>query len=193
MKNFRNTISNKLNEAYMCPIIIGIFLILVGLFIQVPGGALTTYKFLDGDKAEDYVFDDKYSSIDEYVGGDAYNYIIGASLVAGEISGVITAKAIFVVGGALCLCLGITLKMLQKKKRISKSFSEAYREIQQDQAEKSTYERLLKVVEIGTGTKNIDDVISRFSTFYVNKGKDIPKNLYLEIDHLSDQKKTKIY
>ena len=115
MKNFRNTISNKLNEAYMCPIIIGIFLILVGLFIQVPGGALTTYKFLDGDKAEDYVFDDKYSSIDEYVGGDAYNYIIGASLVAGEISGVITAKAIFVVGGTLCLCLGITLKMLQKK------------------------------------------------------------------------------
>jgi len=110
----KNTVTNKPNKAYMCPVIIGICLILIGLLIPIPGGALTTYKYLDGDKTEYSVFDDKYSSIDEYVGGDAYNYIIGASLVAGKISGAMTTKAIFVVSGTLCLCLGITLKMLQK-------------------------------------------------------------------------------
>lgn len=104
-------------KAYMCPIIFGIFLILVGLFIQIPGGALTTYEYLDGDKTDFYVFDDKYSSIDEYVGGDAYNFIIGASLVAGKISGTMTTKTIFIVSGILCLCLGITLKMLANEKK----------------------------------------------------------------------------
>ena len=110
--------SNKMTKyikAYMCPLIIGIVLIMVGLFIQVPGGALTTLESLDGDTTEFSAFDDKYSSIDEYVGGDAYNYIIGASLVAGKISGTMTTKAILVVGGALCLCLGITLKLLPNK------------------------------------------------------------------------------
>ena len=51
--------------------------------------------------------------IDEYVGGDAYNYIIGASLVAGKTAGVIAAKAISIVGGAICFCFGLTLKMME--------------------------------------------------------------------------------
>lgn len=75
----------KSQKPYMCPIIIGILLVLIGLIIRVPGGALTTYKSLDGESAGGYyAFDNRYSSIDEYVGGDAYNYIIGASLVAGK-------------------------------------------------------------------------------------------------------------
>ena len=111
----KNIMIKKQSKAYICPIIFGIVLILIGFLIPTPGGALTTYESLDGDKTEHYVFDDKYSSIDEYVGGDAYNYIIGASLVAGRISGTMTTKAIFVVSGILCLCLGITLGMLQKK------------------------------------------------------------------------------
>ena len=113
--------TNKQNKAYLCGVIFGVFLILVGLFIQVPGGALTTYESLDGIKTDNYVLDDEYSSIDEYVGGDAYNYIIGASLVAGRISGAMTMKAIYIVGGALCLCFGISLKMLQKKEQIAKN------------------------------------------------------------------------
>lgn len=107
--------SNKKNMAYLCSIIIGVVLFLVGLFIQVPGGALTTYESLDGQKTEYYAFDDKYTTIDEYVGGDAYNYIIGATLVAGKISGAMTTKAIFIVGGTLCICLGITLILSTKK------------------------------------------------------------------------------
>lgn len=107
---------NNVNKACLCPIIIGIILILAGLIIRIPGGALTTYKNLDGKSTDYYVFDDKYSSIDEYVGGDAYNYIIGASLVAGKTAGAMTAKAISIVGGALCVCLGITLMMLQENR-----------------------------------------------------------------------------
>lgn len=104
----------KSKKTYMCPIIIGILLILIGLIIRVPGGALTTYKSLDGESAGGYyAFDDRYSSIDEYVGGDAYNYIIGASLVAGKTAGVIAAKAISIVGGAICFCFGLTLKMME--------------------------------------------------------------------------------
>ena len=110
-----NPPTSKHKKAYLCPIIIGVILILAGLFIRVPGGALTTYGFLNGDKADGYNFDDQYSSIDEYVGGDAYNYIIGASLVAGKISGTMTTKAILSVGGTLCLCVGITMKLLTKE------------------------------------------------------------------------------
>ena len=104
----------KSQKPYMCPIIIGILLVLIGLIIRVPGGALTTYKSLDGESAGGYyAFDNRYSSIDEYVGGDAYNYIIGASLVAGKTAGVIAAKAISIVGGAICFCFGLTLKMME--------------------------------------------------------------------------------
>lgn len=111
--------NSKCIKAYICPIIIGIVLILIGLFIQIPGGALTTHESLDGNKTGFYNFDDKYTAIDEYVGGDAYNYIIGASLVAGKISGTMTTKAIFIVGGILCLCLGITLllKEIENKRQ----------------------------------------------------------------------------
>ena len=85
----------KSQKPYMCPIIIGILLVLIGLIIRVPGGALTTYKSLDGESAGGYyAFDNRYSSIDEYVGGDAYNYIIGASLVAGKTAGVIEPSSL---------------------------------------------------------------------------------------------------
>lgn len=103
------------SKAFLFPILLGLILILAGIFLPIPGGALTTSKYSNGEKTDYYVFDDKYSSIDEYVGGDAYNYIIGASLVAGKMSGAITAKAVFIAGGAVCLCLGVTLKALQKK------------------------------------------------------------------------------
>lgn len=103
-------------KAYMFPILVGAVLILIGLFLKIPGGALTTYGSLDGESAGSYyVFDKKYSAIDEYVGGDAYNYIIGASLVAGKTAGMIAARAITMVGGAICVCFGVTLMLSQEK------------------------------------------------------------------------------
>lgn len=78
-------------------IIIGIALLYFGLSIKVPGKQLTTYSFLS----------DEYSTIEEYVGGDAYNYIIGASLVGGEIAGAKAQKAIFISIGSLIACIGL--------------------------------------------------------------------------------------
>ena len=90
---------NKKRGAALAVIIVGIALIAVGLIIAVPGDRLTTYESLGGS--------DGYSYIREYVGGDAYNYIMGASLVAGHISGAMTMKAVFIAIGALVACMGL--------------------------------------------------------------------------------------
>lgn len=89
--------SNSRTAAYIV-IAIGIVLVCIGLLLQVPSKELTTYSFLD---------DSGYSVIEEYVGGDAYNYIIGAALVAGEIAGVMIQKAVFISIGLLIVCIGL--------------------------------------------------------------------------------------
>lgn len=78
-------------------IVSGAILFLVGLFMKIPSKELTTYSRLG----------DQYSVIEEYVGGDAYNYMIGASLVGGEIAGAKTQKAIYISAGLFMLCLGL--------------------------------------------------------------------------------------
>ena len=78
-------------------------MLIVGLTLQVPGTYLTTYASLDGAAIDG----DTASSIREYVGGDAYNYIIGASLVGAKISGLIMAKAVYTAAGVLVICLGL--------------------------------------------------------------------------------------
>ena len=78
-------------------ILVGAALIVAGIAVAVPGDHLTTWPLLD----------DGYSYIREYVGGDAYNYIIGASLVAGHISGTLTMKAVFIAAGAIAACIGL--------------------------------------------------------------------------------------
>ena len=96
----------------------GVALLIVGLTLQVPGTYLTTYASLDGAAIDG----DTASSIREYVGGDAYNYIIGASLVGAKISGLITAKAVYTAVGVLVICLGlICLFCDPKEPRIKKS------------------------------------------------------------------------
>ena len=78
-------------------LVIGAVLLVVGLFLRIPSKELTTSIFLE----------DECSVIEEYVGGDAYNYIIGASLVGGEIAGVKAQKAIFISIGLLIICFGL--------------------------------------------------------------------------------------
>lgn len=79
--------------------ILGLLLFIVGLSLKVPGTDLTTYSLLDGTE--------NYSSIREYVGGDAYNYIIGASLVAGKIAGKIAMKSVFIATGLVIFTIGL--------------------------------------------------------------------------------------
>ncbi len=57
--------------------VIGSALFIVGLFTKIPSKKLSTWFYEE----------DTHSVVEEYVGGDAYNYIIGASLVGGEIAG----------------------------------------------------------------------------------------------------------
>lgn len=85
-------------------IAIGIIMLIVGVALKTPGTALTTYSSLDGEEAS--YGNGRYSSIEEYVGGDAYNYIIGASLIGGKIAGMIAAKAICMTVGILIACIG---------------------------------------------------------------------------------------
>lgn len=85
---------------------IGVLLVCIGLLMPVPGKELTTYSFM-ADKG--------YSVIEEYVGGDAYNYIIGASLVGGEIAGAKAQKAVYTVAGLAFICTGMILFDLSKK------------------------------------------------------------------------------
>lgn len=57
------------------------------------------------------------------------------------------------------------------------------------QAEPASYNRLLKVLQIGAGAKDVDSAISMFSSFYLRKGVQIPSELFENVDHLTAQEK----
>ena len=66
------------------------------------------------------------SNPQKYIGGDAYNYQIEASIKAGEIAGAKTARAIYLIGGILLLfssliANGISNVLMETKKITSSS------------------------------------------------------------------------
>lgn len=148
---------NKKKYAFLCPIIFGVIFIIIGFCMQVPGGALTTYSSLDGHKVEGnhYKFSDKYSAIDEYVGGDAYNYEIGASLVAGRTAGAMVSKNIFIFGGLLCICCGITLFMFQNPDEFITELRKIKNEKQIKPAEDISE---IKIKNSAENTKDTEDI-----------------------------------
>lgn len=105
---------NKYSKAAIVPIVFGIILLIVGSVIAVPGGALTTKESMNNQTTDYYTFDTKYSAIDEYVGGDAYNFIIGASLVAGKMAGAMISRTIYFAAGIICICIGITMLFIKE-------------------------------------------------------------------------------
>lgn len=64
-------------------IILGFLLIIYGFSIKIPSNRIDTY------------------SATQYVGGDAYNYIIASSIQGGQISGATISKSIYIVGGII--------------------------------------------------------------------------------------------
>lgn len=89
-------------------IVVGILLVLTGVIIKIPADELSTYSFMA----------DECSIIEEYVGGDAYNYIIGAALVSGHIAGAEIQKAIFISVGLLLICAGcIVISLIPQASR----------------------------------------------------------------------------
>ena len=108
----KGAVSDVKKLLFIFPIIIGISLIVIGACVEIPSTKLED-SVLNLDD-EDYSTGD-YSLIDEYVNGDAYNYIIGASLVGGQISGATVSKTIYYTGGAICLCIGMLMYVLIPK------------------------------------------------------------------------------
>jgi hypothetical protein len=79
-------------------LIVGIIMVCVGCLIPVPGEHLTTWSILA---------DEENSVIEEYVGGDAYNYIIGANIVGSKICACTVVKGVFVALGVTLFCFGL--------------------------------------------------------------------------------------
>ena len=52
-----------------------------------------------------------FSSIEEYVGGDAYNAMIEASLRGGEIAAAKTSKTMYICGGIITMAIGILIEV----------------------------------------------------------------------------------
>lgn len=83
-------------------ILVAVFLVL-GFTSQTPEKYIRSY----GD-----------NKMYEYVGGDAYNYIIEASLRGGEISGVQTTKAIYFATAGILFVLSLSFLTGDEDKRV---------------------------------------------------------------------------
>lgn len=75
-------------------IVVGIIFIILGIMTKIPG---------------DYIY-----NLTEYVGGDAYNYIIESSIRAGKISGAMTQRAVYIAVGVMMTFLA-TFKLCNEK------------------------------------------------------------------------------
>lgn len=92
-------------------LILGIAFIIFGLILPIPKKDIDLYTFSfshnewTGDKFE------------EYVGGDAYNIMIEASLRGGIIAGRTATKAILVVGGSAFIVTGLILFKIKERQK----------------------------------------------------------------------------
>ena len=85
-------------------ILIASLLLCLGVFTKVPQKEISFYNF-DGNGYE------------EYVGGDAYNIQIEASLRGGEIAGAKAARSTYFSGAALALILSLSLLAKEPKNK----------------------------------------------------------------------------
>lgn len=93
---------------HIAALIVAVSLIRYGMNYSVPDKRIHVYSSSSSPSwSGDYGM--------EYVGGDAYNYQMEASLKAGYVSGVYAMKAIYTVGGTLLLF--ITLLSLDRRLR----------------------------------------------------------------------------
>lgn len=77
-------------------------LIIYGLSIGVPEKHVTVSSSYSA-----YNYDWDRNTGAQYLGGDAYNYQVEASLKAGYYAGVVTVKSVTIVGGILLLFMSI--------------------------------------------------------------------------------------
>lgn len=85
------------NSVTTCLVLIAIGLIAFGALFPVPEKHISVYGYGERQWTE--------NTGTEYVGGDAYNYEIEATLRGGYMSGVMAMKAVTFVGGWIMLCI----------------------------------------------------------------------------------------
>lgn len=87
------------------------FMFIIGLIIVIVGVVLLSH---DANIPSDTFY---FSSVKSYVGGDAYNAMIEASIRGGKIAGAMAESSIYKVAGIITMCLGaITIaKSFDKK------------------------------------------------------------------------------
>lgn len=72
---------------------------------------------------------------------------------------------------------------------IEDCYGNRYDKLRQMETEKAAYQRLLNIIRIGAGAEDVDKARIKFASFYLGKGKDIPKELYLNLTQLSEEEK----
>lgn len=78
---------------------IGVICLIAGVVFPMPNEQLSTFVPVGSSSFH----------VEEYVGGDAYNYIIGACILGGHVAGAMAAKSIFITAGLALACLGCFL------------------------------------------------------------------------------------
>ncbi len=110
-------------------IIIAIAMIIFSIAFPIPEKHLRTSSYAYNNSWKD-------ESGEEYVGGDAYNYQMEASLKAGYMSGVLALKAIFLVGGILLFFLTLYSRIkcvaIEKQNRLISDCIKAIRKIKKE-------------------------------------------------------------
>lgn len=84
----------KVTIGFSIMVLIGVVLFIYGCTITIPSEEMSYYESKDK------------SQIEQYVGGDAYNYIIGAQIVGSKIVAATVERAIFICVGLFMVALG---------------------------------------------------------------------------------------
>lgn len=91
---------NKKALAGLIGVGLGIVLLIMGITTSVPDRMLPSLV----SRTEHRITGEEGSI--QYVGGDAYNFLIESSIRGGEIAGTTAARAVYFTGGALAVTLG---------------------------------------------------------------------------------------
>lgn len=83
--DLKKTIGN--NKIAVAFLVIGIIMIALGMSMSIPSGYISSY------------------AMTEYVGGDAYNFIIEACIRGGEIAGAQISRCVYICVGILVACV----------------------------------------------------------------------------------------
>lgn len=115
-------------------LLIGIVFMIVGFSVEIPDRYINSWR------------------MEEYVGGDAYNFIIEANLRGNEISAAENRKTVFISTGALMICVGLSVFAFSKREKTKEDLLDseidikaAIREEKDLQAAEKEFRRMEKI------------------------------------------------